>query len=58
MTTTILNTKIEEVGNIILDVSGLVMKTDYNAKISDIVVKYFTTFDDNKSTSKIKIKED
>ena len=58
VTTTVLNTKIEEVVNIILDVSGLVMKTDYNAKISDIVVKYFNTFDDNKSTSKTKIKED
>ena len=36
VTTTILNTKIEEVENKIPGVSGLVKKTDYNAKISVI----------------------
>ena len=41
-------------------VSGLVTKTDYNAKISDIVGKYFTTSDYNKfikEMSDAKIKE-
>ena len=33
MTTTILNTTIVEFENKILDVSGLLKKTDYNAKI-------------------------
>ena len=45
MTTTILSTKNGEVENEISDVTGLVKKTDYNAKISDIEGKYFTTFD-------------
>ena len=45
MTTTILNTNNREVENEISDVTGLVKKTDYNAKISDIEGKYFTTFD-------------
>ena len=44
------------------DVSNLVKKTDYDAKIWDIESKYFTTVDDNKFTSqtldaKIKQKE-
>ena len=39
------------VENKILDVSNLVKKTDYNAKISDIESKYFTTSDYNKFTS-------
>ena len=43
MTTNVLNTKIEKVENKIPDVRGLVKKTDYNAKISDIEKKYFTT---------------
>ena len=34
MTTTILNTKLEQAENKISDVNGLVKKTDYNAKIS------------------------
>ena len=33
--------------------SGLVKKTDYNAKISDIEKKYFTDSDYNKFTSEI-----
>ena len=45
MTTTILNTNNEEIENEISDVTGLVKKTDYNAEISDIEGKYFTTFD-------------
>ena len=45
MTTTILNTNNREVENEISNVTGLVKKTDYNAKISDIEGKYFTTFD-------------
>ena len=36
MTTTTLNTKIGEVGNKMLDVSGLVKKRYFNAKMSDI----------------------
>ena len=36
MTTTALNTKIGEVGNKMLDVSGLVKKRYFNAKMSDI----------------------
>ena len=39
MTTAVLNTKIGEVENKIPDVSGLVRKTDYNAKIKDIETK-------------------
>ena len=48
MTTAFLNTKTCEVENKTPDVSGLVKKTDYNAKISDIETKYFTAFDYNK----------
>ena len=35
------------------DVSGLVKKRDYNAKISDIKGKYFTSSDYNKFMSEI-----
>ena len=48
MTTTVLNTKIGEVENKIPNVSGLLKKKpkktiDYDAKISEIEGKYFTT---------------
>ena len=43
-----LNTKVGEFENKIFDVSGLVKKTVYNAKISEIERKYFTTYDCNK----------
>ena len=42
MTTTVLNTKIKEVGNKLTDFSGSVKKHDYNPKITDIEEKYFT----------------
>ena len=45
MTPTVLNTIIGEVQNKISDVSGLVKKIDYNAKISDLEAKYFITSD-------------
>ena len=48
MTTTVLNTKISEVENKIHSVSGLVKKTDYDAKMKDIEEIYFTTADHNK----------
>ena len=47
MTTAVRNTKIGEVENKIPDVSGLVKKTYYNAKISDTETRYFTTSDYN-----------
>ena len=53
MTTTDLNTSISEVKNKILSVSGLIKKTDYDAKIKDIEGKYFFTADYNKFTSDI-----
>ena len=53
MTTTVLNTKIGEFNNKIPSVSGLVTKTDYNTKISDIKAKYFTISDYNKFTEEI-----
>ena len=46
-TTTVLNTKIGEVENRILVVSGVVKS---NAKLSDIEKKSFSTFDYNKFT--------
>ena len=49
----VFNTKFLEFENKIPDTSGLVKKTDYDAKISDIEVKYFTISDYNKFTSKI-----
>ena len=60
MTTTVLDTKFRELENKIPDVSCLVNKTDYNAKISDIEAKHFITSDYNKFTKEIldsKIKE-
>ena len=60
MTTTVINTKIGEVENKIPGVKSLVKKLDYNAKISGIGAKYFTTPEYNRFTSEIletKIKE-
>ena len=51
MTATVLNTKIAELENKTADVSGLVKETDFNAELSDIKAKYFTTSDCNKLTS-------
>ena len=48
VTTSVLNKRIGEVESKIPDISGLVKKTDYNAKISDIETKYFTNSDYNK----------
>ena len=45
VTTTVFNTKIEEVENKIQDVSGLVKKPNDNTKISNIQLKYSTTSD-------------
>ena len=53
MTTNILNSKIGEVEDKISDISGVVNKSTYNAKISDIEVKYFTSSGFNKFASKI-----
>ena len=53
MTTAVFNKKIGEVRNKIPDVSGLVMKTVYDAKILDIKKKYFIIADYNKFTSNI-----
>ena len=53
MTASVLKTKISEVENKIISVSGLVKKTDYDAKIKDIERKYFRTTDYNKFTSDI-----
>ena len=53
MTTTVINTIIAEVDNKIPNVSGLVKKTVYNAKSSDIESRYITTFDYNKFASDI-----
>ena len=60
MTATVLNTKIGAVESKIPDVSGLGKKIFYDAKVSDIEKKYFTSSDYNKFTSGIldsKIKE-
>ena len=46
-----MNTNISEVENRIPSVSGLVKKTEYDAKIKDIEGKYFTNADYNKFTS-------
>ena len=51
MNTTIFNTKIGELENKTLDVSGLVEKMDYNTKITYIEVKYFTISHYNVFTS-------
>ena len=53
MTTTVLDTNIGEVEIKIPDVSGLVKKTNYDARISDIEKKYLTTSDNNRFTSGI-----
>ena len=53
MSTTVRNTKIGEVERKIPDVSVIAKKANYNAQISDIEVKYFTTCDCNKFTSEI-----
>ena len=53
MTESVLKTKISEVENKIISVSGLVKKTDYDAKIKDIERTYFSTTDYNKFTSDI-----
>ena len=53
MTESVLKTKISEVENKIISVSGLVKKTDYDAKIKDIERKYFSTTDYDKFTSDI-----
>ena len=53
VTTAVLNTKIGEVEEKIPIVSGLVKKTNYDAKILDTEEKYFTTSGYNKFTSDI-----
>ena len=45
MATTVLNTNTSEVQNKVPSISGLVKKTDYDAKTKDIEEKYFTTAD-------------
>ena len=62
VTTTVLNTKINEVENEIPSVTSLVQKIDFGAKIKYSEGKYFTTVDYNTFTSdaldvKIKQKE-
>ena len=52
LTTAGLKTKTGEVESKIPDVSGLVKKTDNNAKLSDTEGKYLTTCDCNKFVSK------
>ena len=54
MTITVLNTKISEAENKISNVSGLVKKSDYDTKVTDIEGKYFTTSDYNKFKSDIR----
>ena len=53
VTTTTTLGEVREVKNKIHTVSDLVKKTDYNAEMSDIGTKYFTTSDHNKFTSEI-----
>ena len=53
MSTTVLNTKINEVENKISNFSSLVKRTDYAAKISNIEGKYFSAADYIKFTSDI-----
>ena len=62
VTTTVLNIEISEVENKIPNVSGLVKKSDYDAKITDIEEKCFANPDYNKFTrvtldAKIKTKK-
>ena len=47
------NTALNVVDNKIPDVSNLIKKTDYDAKISDIESKNFTTSDRNKFTNNV-----
>ena len=49
----VLNTKIKEVDDKIPEFSGLVKKTDYDAKISEMEGKQFTNSDYNKFTNDI-----
>ena len=51
MTATVLDTKTKEVDNIIPDLRSLVKETHYDAKVSEIEGKYFTTSDYNKLSS-------
>ena len=51
VTTTVLDTKIKEVGNNIPNVTDLIKETYYDAKMSDIEGKYFTTADYNRYMS-------
>ena len=48
MTATVFNAKIKKVDNKIPDLSWLVKKTNYDAKVSEHEGKYFTTSDYNK----------
>ena len=48
VSTTLLISKIKAIDSKISDLSGLVKKTDYDAKISEIQLKYFTSPDYNK----------
>ena len=62
VTTTVLNIEISEVENKIPNVSDLVKKSDYDAKITDIEEKCFANPDYNKFTrvtldAKIKTKK-
>ena len=57
LTTGVLNTKIGEVDNKIPDVSKLIKKADYDAKIKDTERKHFTTADYNKFTSSTRAAE-
>ena len=52
-TTSLLNTKIDEVDDKISDVNKLVKEVYYNAKVTDIEGKYFTTTEYNKFASDI-----
>ena len=53
MTTAVLNTEIKKVDDKIPDLCGLVKKTQYDSKISEIEGKYLTTSDYNNFTSDI-----
>ena len=57
VTTTVLNAKIKEVDNKIHDLSGLVKKKVYDAKILEIERKYFTTSDYNTFMSGMRVAE-
>ena len=53
MTNIVLNINIEEADNKSADVSSLVKKTVYNAKLSDTEKKCFATSDYNKFTYEV-----